>query len=384
MVTTFQDRVGLMLDFQVKRRFAQMRRSFATLGFSAAPATGAPAGARADLMLDDSALVPSALERASEIGWSGAGDEDAGGEDDVRNEAREAVFRLAYAIRREAETLETLAPRARAEARRLAREEADLAAAAESLGDADLGPALDLMVPPVASLVADVAATALNVSLAAVRAGASARGFTAASTEVADLARVLEEAWGAVEGLVAALEERSAETATLAASLRQRGAALARGAGREEPDFDVVALRRFALDTSGAAARLADGAEDMARTVRALSDGLVAAVRRSPMGVRRTQARIPVDAPCEVRVAAGALRGRTRDLSAKGALVVLERQAALSPGQPLSFHLPETPAIAGSVVEIEGERLRLSFDLRHDANAAAAAALERFLGAADE
>jgi hypothetical protein len=376
-VTTLQDRVGLMLDFQVRRRFAQMRRSFATLGFSAAPTAGAPAGARADLMLDESALAPSASERASELTWGGAASE-------VPSETREAVFRLASAIRREADTLEALAPRARAEARRLAREEADLAAAAEGLGDGDLGAALDLMAPPVAALVADVAATALNVSLAAVRAGASARGFTQAATDVADLARVLAEALGAVEGLVATLEDRSAETATLAAFLRQRGAALSRGRAREPGDLDVAALRRFTLETSGAAARLADGAEDMARTVRALSDALVAAARRSPLGDRRAQARIEVDAPCEVRVWAGTLPGRTRDLSAEGALVVLERPAALSPGQPLSFCLPDTAPITGSVVAVEGAQLRLCFDLRHDANAAAAASIERFLGSARE
>lgn len=355
-----------------------MRRSFATLGFSSGP--GGPArgvGARADLMLDDSAMASSHVGSTEDLCW------DRGpGASPVAGETVEAVLRLADAIRREAEALEELAPRARAEARRLVREEADLAAAARSLGDADLADALGLLGPPIASLVCDIAATALGVSLAAVRAGASARGFTQAAREAAELARVLDEAWGQIEGLVVSLEERSGDTAVLAAALRERGTTLGRDGCADLPGVavagsEVALLRRFALDASEAAMRVAAASDEMALTVRALSDRLIAVVRGSSLADRRKASRVAIDLPCEIVVSGGGARGRALDLSVSGASIALDEAQELGPGQPLSFRLPDTPPIAGSVVDADGAVLRISFDLRHEANAAAAQAVER-------
>ncbi|WP_156917606.1 PilZ domain-containing protein [Salinarimonas rosea] len=366
-----------MLDFQVRRRFALMRRSFATLGFSG---DAAGAARSSDLVFDDSGVTPSLLEQANAVDWR-CDEGDAA--DGVSTPTREAVFRLAYAIRREADTLDELAPRARTAARRLSREEADIAEALGGLDPQDLRPALDLATPPVASLVGEVAATALSVSLAAVRAGASARGFAEASRRVADLAALLDGAWAGIEGLVAAIEERSADTAALAADLRRRGAGLAAGQPETGPR-DVAALRRLARETEAVASRIAETAEDLARAVRALSDGLLALVRRQPEGERRATARVSVDLPCEVRVATGVVRGRVRDLSITGALVALEEPVVLAPGQPLSFRLPDVAPLVGSVVEVDDASLRLTFDLRHGANAGAAPALERLVRLADD
>ncbi|WP_372422537.1 PilZ domain-containing protein [Salinarimonas chemoclinalis] len=366
-----------MLDFQVRRRFAQMRRSFATLGFSGAAAEAARSP---DLVFDDSEVTPSRGEQAHAVDWRRDEGEVAGG---VSTQTREAVFRLAYAIRREADALDELAPRARTAARRLSREEADIAEALDGLEPEDLRPALDLATPPVASLVGEVAATALSVSLAAVRAGASARGFAEASRRVADLAALLDGAWAGIEGLVAAIEERSADTAALAADLRRRGAGIATGQPESGPR-DIAALRRLARETEATASRIAETAEDLARAVRTLSEGLLAVVRRPPEGERRATERVPVDLPCEVRVAAGLVSGRVRDLSLTGARVVLDEPMALAPGQPLSFRLPDVAPLAGSVVTVEDASLRLSFDLRHGANAGAVPALERLVRLAED
>ncbi|MGP9820116.1 PilZ domain-containing protein [Salinarimonas sp. NSM] len=366
-----------MLDFQVRRRFAQMRRSFATLGFAG---DAADAARSSELVFDDSAVTPPRLEQAHAVEWRRDEDDLVEG---VSAQTREAVFRLAYAIRREADALDDLAPRARTAARRLSREEADIAEALAGLDPEDLRPALDLATPPVASLVGEVGAVALSVSLAAVRAGASARGFAEASRRIADLAALLAGAWDGIEGLVVGIEERSADTAALATDLRRRGAGLV-GGRAETGARDVAALRRLVRETEGTASRIAETAEDLARSVRTLSDGLLAVVRRPPEGERRATARVPVDLPCEVRVATGVVPGRVRDLSLTGALVALDEPVALAPGQPLSFRLPDVAPLAGSVVTVEEASLRLTFDLRHGANAGAQPALERLVGLADE
>lgn len=401
-----------MLDLQVKRRFALMRRSFATLGFSNPGMQGE--GGRADLMLDDSGVTPRASERDHGVEWrrdhrddallgTGADRSDTRPSPDaIGEETREAIFRLAYAIRREAEVLDDLGPRARAEARRLLREEKDLADALETVGHEDLRAALDLLAPPIAALVGEIAATALCVSLAAVRAGAAARGFNAAASGIDVLARILENAWADAEALVVVLEERSADTAAVASSLRLRGAAIGRESGfgsRGLPDSDhdreagseagsgehvgeVADLRRLARETAEIAIRVSAAADDLARTVRTLSDSLVA-LGRQASGDRRRDTRVSVDAPCEMLVASGRLPGRVTDISPIGALVRLDTEAPLGAGQPVSFVLPDAPAIAGTVVEAAGRDLRVVYDLRHEANAAARPALERLLREAD-
>ncbi|WP_188909276.1 PilZ domain-containing protein [Salinarimonas ramus] len=355
-----------------------MRRSFATLGFSGDAAAQAR---RADLMLDDSTLTPTRQEDAHAVAWRSVDDEADAIADGVSAQTREAVFRLAYAIRREADALDELAPRARTAARRLAREEADIAEALDGLSEVDIRPALDLAAPPVAALVGEVAATALSVSLAAVRAGASARGFGEAARRVSDLGAILAEAWAGIEELVATIEERSADTAALAADLRRRGAD-ASASAPESGARDVAALRRLALEIAAVAGRIAATAEDLARAVRDLADRLIAAVRAAPVGERRAQARVAVDLACDLRVSTGVLPGRARDISTTGALVELDAEAALAPGQPVSFRLADVPPLAGTIVEAEGGRVRLTFDLRHGANAGSAAAIERLARAA--
>lgn len=364
-----------MLDLQVKRRFALMRRSFATLGFSSAPR---PDGtARADLMLDDTALTPAPGDQRHGVDWRREPrDEGANG---PCEKTREAVFRLAAGIRREAEVLEDLATRARAEARRLLREEADLTAAAAGLEEADIEAAIDLLAPPIAALTSEISATALGVSLAAVRAGASARGFVSAAQGIADLADVLGDTWRQSEALVVALEERSAETATLAAALRRRGTALVETYAESDAYGDLDRLGALARTTAETAMRIAGSAEDLARTVRLLAEHMIGLAGRTAELDRRGEERVSVDFVCEVATASAHVAGQVRDLSSTGALVALDDDTPFSAGQPLTIRLRDVPEIAGSVVAQDGRALRVSFDLRHGANAAAAPALDRLI-----
>ena len=99
-------------------------------------------------------------------------------------------------------------------------------------------------------------------------------------------------------------------------------------------------------------------------------------MRRSSIGDRRRDERVAIDLPCEIVVSGGRIRGRARDLSVSGASIALDAPGEFSPGQPLSFFLPDTPPISGSVVDADSDALRISFDLRHEANAAAAQAVE--------
>lgn len=377
MSGSFQTTVGLMLDLQVRRRFARMRQSFATLGFSSG---GAKAGT--DLMFDDSSLAPPSVERPHGVEWQSRAE--AGGQDDaldgITTQSREAVFRLAYSIRREAEILDDLAPRARTEARRLLREDSDLAAALEAIGEEGVDAAIDLVAPPIAALVSEIATTALGISLAAVRASASARGFGHAAREIADLAAILDTAGSEADALVVSLEERSAETAALASALRRRGAAVVhdrRGDG-SPPTF--ASLRHMTRDTAETALRIAHSADEMALSVRALAEHLITLVRRSPLGDRRAEERVQIDVPCEMRLSGFVLHGRACDLSPTGALVRLSDDADLGPGHPVTLHLPDVPSITGSIVGTEGRDVRLAFDMRLDANAAAKAALGRLTG----
>ncbi|MGJ3262072.1 MAG: hypothetical protein ACFE0R_02460 [Salinarimonas sp.] len=365
-----------MLDLQVRRRFARMRRSFATLGFSSGAADAARSS---ELLLDDSEVTPAQHDQAHAVEWRRDEDADVEG---VSAQTREAVFRLAYAIRREADTLDELAPRARTAARRLSREEADIAEALTGLGEEELRPALDLATPPVAGLVGEVAATALSVSLAAVRAGASARGFAEAARRVAELADLLAAAWSGIEGIVDAIEERSAGTAALAADLRRRGAGLAAGDPDDGP-HDIAALRRLARETAAVAGRIAETAEDLARAVRALSDGLLAVVRRAPQGDRRATAGGPGDLPGAGAVGAGRVAGRGGHALRTGEIGRLDEPSARAPGQPLSFGVPQVAPRAGSGGEGQDGALRRSFDLRHGAKAGAAPALDRLVRLAD-
>lgn len=382
-----------MLDLNVRQRFSSVRRTLLTLGWAPEGRGAAP---RRDLILQDNLSSLKQLEGASAIDWrpDDPGLFDAHPERSCASpETRAAIFALAGTIRTESEILKGFAGAARDQAVRLARARADVAArllGGDALREERLGEAVEAGINTV---VREVAATALNVALAAVRAGAGVRGFRDVAQDVEDLARALRSAWETIDPSVEALEDEAAEAASLAADLRriaadvkQRSAAL--GAPRRvSPELVREALDPIdrAAEAAGlAATAVAEACCRMAERVDAVVETLFVVVRETKLGDRRGSTRIAFETGCRLMTVGAAYAGRTVDLSETGALIRLNDVPDLRRGQPVTLALRDIGAISGTVVGVSGHGAHVSFDLGHGVNAAARPALIAALAATTE
>jgi hypothetical protein len=213
---------------------------------------------------------------------------------------------------------------------------------------------------PLAAVEA-IVSTSLNAALAAIRAGAAARGFATAALEVRELGDQVRAAWTDLEPLVHSLEEQAGETAAIAASLRAEsdtapGSPYARAA---EVAAEVGRLSRL-----------------MARSAEGLSERVAELGSRPD---RRREPRVPFELPCRLITARGTFEARTRDLSSAGALIVVAQPLDLSRGHPFSLVIEGIGVVTGVVAGTSPQGLHLGFDIGHAANARARAALRAAL-----
>jgi hypothetical protein len=278
-----------------------------------------------------------------------------------------AWLAVAGQVRAEAEALLALAGGEHAETLRrlVADPDADTLAASGTTADAspDREARFSAALTPV---LRELGPLALKAALAAIRAGAAARGFAAAAREGAALDG-LRRAWDDIEPSVEALEEQAAETASLAAALHGL-----------EPLADggpAAGSRGVARRIAAAADRIETLRAGMARTTEALA-GRLASAAAAPTGAdRRAGHRFPFRNACQLLTAREALAGRTVDISPKGALVSITPRPDLPRGQPVSLVLRDVGAIAGVVAGVSASGVHLAFDLGHAANAASGRAL---------
>lgn len=290
------------------------------------------AGERGAPSLDDGpARATPALEASPEIG---------------ADPARRAIARLTQAVRAEARALRESTARLGWQAARIARADGGSARDERALG----------------AILAELAAGTFGAVLAAIRAGASVRGFAAVAGETRVLARAFEASAAALEAQICIIEERCAEAAALATRLEKASD----GAG------EAQVLAEDAAAARGACLALADAVETLADTL-AGAIGLVD---------RRQSLRVALEVPCILRLLDGERVGRTLDLSQHGARIALDDASDLPPGRPVRLVLPEIPRIVGTVVAGAGEGLRVAFDLGHEANAPARAGLARLVAQA--
>lgn len=290
------------------------------------------AATRADLLLEDGhARETPAPDAFPEIG---------------ADPARRAIARLTQAVRAEARALRGSTARLGWQAARIARPEGGSLADERALG----------------AILAELAAGTFGAVLAAIRAGASVRGFAAVAGETRVLARAFEASAAALEAQICIIEERCAEAAALATRLEKASD----GSGETE------ALAEDAAAARGACLALADAVETLADTLAA-AIGLVD---------RRQSLRVAIELPCTLRLQDGERAGRTLDLSHHGARIALDDASDLPPGRPVRLVLPNMPRIVGTIVAGTGEGLRVAFDLGHEANAPARAGLARLIAGA--
>jgi hypothetical protein len=223
------------------------------------------------------------------------------------------------------------------------------------------GPGLVEPAPAPGAAVEAIFPTSPNAALAAIRAGAAARGFATAALQVRELGDQVRAAWTDLEPLVHSLEEQAGETAAIAASLRTEsdtapGSPYARAA---EVAAEVGRLSRL-----------------MARSAEGLSERVAELGSRPD---RRREPRVPFELPCRLITARGTFEARTRDLSSAGALIVVDQPLDLSRGHPFSLVIEGIGVVTGVVAGTSPQGLHLGFDIGHAANARARAALRAAL-----
>jgi hypothetical protein len=403
---------SVIVDLNVRKRLARMRRNFLTLGW-----TSREASERAtaevpdhDLVLEDNLAAYRGIESSTGVDWR---NENPGLFDDEAiawspsPQTRAAVFSLAEKIRTEAEKLAELSDRARDMAHRLVREHESASADARDLltrmreEDATVGE--DHEAPHIADwdthfasmneLIREIGTTALSAALSGVRAGASTRGFSHVAKGVEELERALRSSWDEIESLISDLEDRAAETAATAAALRSAGksvavntAELPRGAvadpaakSASTDHLDALGLLTDTIARTGG--EVAGACDSMADLVNRLAERLMIVVRETPVGDRRAAKRIAFQSSCILSTSDRSFAGTSLDLSATGALVKLRQELNLQRAQPITLHLKDIAPIVGSVAAVSAQGVHIAFDLGHGANAGARPALMQMLDA---
>ncbi len=377
------------MDLDVRHRFASMRRSFLTLGWQAGAHPSAGLESTVDGTLPSSAGAQNRVDPAIAIDWR---PEDPGLFDSGPDlwsqspETKAAVFNLAGSIRAEAVTLRGFAAAAREQSDRVTREQSAVASRALAMiADAPpLVPGSSEAVAALNAIVREVSMTALNVSLAAIRAGAATRAFAAVTREVEELSQAVRHAWEDIECNVSGLEDGAAAAAAVATDLRGLAStiqtclsgliapfpgAAARLAATALPER-LETLRTESDKVAAAAQTISAGCEDMANRVETLAEQLIVIVRETPVADRRAHQRVPFDASCQLQTPYGAFDGRTLDLSRMGALVRLRVSPALRRGEKVTLVLRDIGPVLGTIAALSERGTHITFDLGLLANAA--------------
>lgn len=377
------------MDLDVRHRFASMRRSFLTLGWQTGTHTSAELAANVDDTFLPSTRARDRVDPAIAVDWRPENPDlfDAGPDLWGQSpETKAAVFNLAGSIRAEAVTLRGFAAAAREQSDRVTCEHAAVASRALAMIADAATPiqASSEAFAPLSAIVREVSMTALNASLAAIRAGAATRAFAAVTREVEELSQAVRRAWEDIESNVSGLEDGAAAAAAVATELRGLASTIqsclsalfapppgvtARVAAAALPDR--LATLRVESDKVAAAARtISIGCEDMATRVEALAEQLIVIVRETPVADRRVHERVPFDASCQVQTVHGAFDGRTLDLSRMGALVRLRVSPALRRGERVTLVLRDIGPVVGTIAALSERGTHITFDLGLLANAA--------------
>lgn len=309
---------------------ADIRRARARLEDSASAMSGAcDAGAR-DMTLigreSDQLAGQTDQARASALGLT---------------EALDAFAGTNSAIGRQARTSDELATRANTAA-------GEAHSAVDELRSA-IGE-----IKAVVALISDIAGQtnllALNASIEAARAGAAGAGFAVVASEVKTLAgetrKATVEISAKIERLIGAAHtctdavgrviDSVSEIRPVASSVAEAVAGQARAvadigsaasqarAFAEAVDEGARRIRDASLAAQASQAAIGASASAMAEGTDEMSRQLLTVLRQTPMGNRRRHPRWPVEVSGTLRLASGARRARTFDLSLGGALVTLE------------------------------------------------------------
>lgn len=389
-----------IVDIKVKQSLARLRRGLISIDWRGRRGRADEDGDASGV--DDILSYYAGFLRSTSVGWgpdADTGVENLGLRWRPSPEMNAFVQRLSATIDAEGSVLAGLSARARDEARRIALAQARAAGARLALsrpGEDEAARPLDEEEDAAQTMreaLSASAETALEAALAAVRAGACARGLVTSGGDRGDIGAALAAMREDLESEIAAIEDRGAQIAALVADIRGAGRAIDDefpddGASRAHGNAAALraGARLAAIATAGEAAariahRVADEAAAMAGLVDALSERFVAILRESPAADRRRSRRIAFDAQCRLTSVTRSYPGRILDISLGGALIDLAAAGEFRRGQPLRLHLADLPPVAASVAGTSAQGLHVSFDLGHAANAQARPAFIRILSA---
>lgn len=383
------------MDSKVKQSLARLRRGLISVDWRGERLSPEMRAHGQSGSVDDLLAYHVDALRAANVGWSPLAE---AGEDKTTPRWRPTpemnafVQRLSSTIDAEGSVLVGLAARARDVARSVA-----LAGARSSVHILDEARSVDPdawsrqeAFDTIRESLSEIAETALEASLSAVRTGSCARALVRIESGDGEIDAALRHAREEIGASIAAIEDLGARIATDVIDLREAGR-LADNArnfaamiGAHEPQAarsTMAALGGTAEVAAEIAERVADEASELASLVDALSARMIAILRESPAGDRRRSRRIAFNAGCVLGGARSDTPGRIVDISLGGALVDPASTVEFRRGQPLRLVLPDMPAIAASVAGVSPQGVHLSFDLGHAANAQARPPLLRLLGA---
>lgn len=361
----------ILMDIDVRSRFSAMRRSMIDLKWSSQveglkePVANLPFKFFVDdldLQWSSETVSPASLDSVThskkENFYLGQGS---------------AASIMAGSLFAEGDTLISLADTAKYQVISLNELKSRFDGKLDSFSNLSIKAAIPLM-EEMCNLVREVGMTALNTSLASVRASAATRGFAAVARDIEGFSDQVAAVSESLEAGAFSLDSNSNEIGAMAATLRFFAEELFEAAKSEkmrcqaEEPLDET-RKRSLLHMTGtaieAAGRIGNLGLDMADIVEDLTHHLRTILRHVSFRNKRETFGYVSFRSCRLIFQDGTATGRALDISPCGSLISLDLPHTFSRGQSIQVEFDRIGLLHGTIASIIDNRIQVSFDDQH-------------------